>query len=141
MFLESPIIPFIFVLYVAHVIVHQIKCYPCKGNFSKEFEEANLIFIPFLIAFTGSQNFDVIRFATYRASCKLRFIQKRCNCKYSHLWPQWSSLTLTLQRSVLVKRPHINHMYDWIIFQASHLGSCAKIVSLGWKLVELSRKA
>ncbi|XP_052825882.1 dystrobrevin beta isoform X1 [Octopus bimaculoides] len=28
-----------------------------------------------------SQNYDVIRFATYRTACKLRFIQKRTNCK------------------------------------------------------------
>ena len=27
----------------------------------------------------GAQNFDVIRFATYRTACKLRFIQKRTN--------------------------------------------------------------
>ena len=29
----------------------------------------------------GAQNFDVIRFATYRTACKLRFIQKKTNCK------------------------------------------------------------
>ena len=28
-----------------------------------------------------AQNFDVIRFATYRTACKLRFIQKKLNCK------------------------------------------------------------
>ena len=30
----------------------------------------------------GAQNFDVIRFATYRTACKLRFVQKKTNCKY-----------------------------------------------------------
>lgn len=29
--------------------------------------------------FLGEQNFDTIRFATYRAACKLRFIQKKVN--------------------------------------------------------------
>lgn len=28
------------------------------------------------------QNFDMIRFASYRTACKLRFVQKRANCKY-----------------------------------------------------------
>jgi len=32
--------------------------------------------------FLGTQNFDVIRFATYRTACKLRFVQKRTNCKF-----------------------------------------------------------
>lgn len=27
------------------------------------------------------QNFDVIRFATYRTACKLRYVQKKCNCE------------------------------------------------------------
>lgn len=27
-------------------------------------------------------NFDLIRFASYRTACKLRFIQKKTNCKY-----------------------------------------------------------
>jgi hypothetical protein len=31
--------------------------------------------------FQGAQNFDVIRFATYRTASKLRFIQKKLNCK------------------------------------------------------------
>lgn len=30
---------------------------------------------------SGAQNFDVIRFATYRTACKLRFIQKKTNCE------------------------------------------------------------
>lgn len=28
------------------------------------------------------QNFDTIRFASYRTACKLRFIQKKVHCKY-----------------------------------------------------------
>lgn len=28
------------------------------------------------------QNFDLIRFASYRTACKLRYVQKKCNCKY-----------------------------------------------------------
>ena len=31
---------------------------------------------------SGAQNYDVIRFATYRAACKLRFIQKKTNREY-----------------------------------------------------------
>lgn len=27
------------------------------------------------------QNFDLIRFASYRTACKLRFVQKKCNCE------------------------------------------------------------
>lgn len=27
------------------------------------------------------QNFDLIRFASYRTACKLRYVQKKCNCK------------------------------------------------------------
>ena len=27
------------------------------------------------------QNFDSIRFATYRTACKLRFVQKKVNCE------------------------------------------------------------
>lgn len=30
----------------------------------------------------GAQNFDIIRFSTYRTACKLRFIQKKLNCKF-----------------------------------------------------------
>lgn len=29
------------------------------------------------------QNYDLIRFASYRTACKLRYVQKKCNCKYS----------------------------------------------------------
>ncbi|XP_071808063.1 dystrobrevin beta-like isoform X1 [Asterias amurensis] len=39
-----------------------------------------------LITEMRSQNFDVIRFATYRASCKLRFIQRRCNLHLVDIW-------------------------------------------------------
>lgn len=27
------------------------------------------------------QNYDLIRFASYRTACKLRYVQKKCNCK------------------------------------------------------------
>lgn len=27
------------------------------------------------------QNFDLIRFASYRTACKLRYVQKKCNCE------------------------------------------------------------
>ncbi|CAG2053405.1 unnamed protein product [Timema podura] len=27
-----------------------------------------------------AQNFDMIRFASYRTACKLRFVQKKVNC-------------------------------------------------------------
>lgn len=30
------------------------------------------------------QNFDTIRFASYRTACKLRFIQKKVHRKYTH---------------------------------------------------------
>ena len=33
-----------------------------------------------------AQNFDVIRFATYRTACKLRFIQKRTNLHLVDIW-------------------------------------------------------
>ncbi|XP_076462231.1 dystrobrevin beta-like isoform X2 [Babylonia areolata] len=33
-----------------------------------------------------AQNFDVIRFATYRTACKLRFIQKRTNLHQVDIW-------------------------------------------------------
>jgi len=36
-----------------------------------------------VFAFAGTQNFDVIRFATYRTACKLRFVQKRTNRKFA----------------------------------------------------------
>ena len=35
-----------------------------------------------IIFYLGAQNFDVIRFATYRTASKLRFIQKKLNRKY-----------------------------------------------------------
>lgn len=31
-----------------------------------------------------SQNYDAIRFASYRTACKLRFVQKKANCKKLH---------------------------------------------------------
>lgn len=31
----------------------------------------------------SAHNFDLIRFASYRTSMKLRFIQKKVNCKYN----------------------------------------------------------
>lgn len=30
----------------------------------------------------GAQDLDRIRLSTYRTACKLRFVQKKCNCKY-----------------------------------------------------------
>jgi hypothetical protein len=35
--------------------------------------------------FIGAQNFDIIRFSTYRTACKLRFIQKKLNCKFNSI--------------------------------------------------------
>nr|CAH7714685.1 unnamed protein product [Callosobruchus chinensis] len=35
-----------------------------------------------LIHEMSSNNFDLIRFASYRTAMKLRFIQKKVNCKY-----------------------------------------------------------
>jgi hypothetical protein len=45
--------------------------------------ENNAIFciLNFKLNNKGAQNFDVIRFATYRTASKLRFIQKKLNCK------------------------------------------------------------
>lgn len=34
-----------------------------------------------LIQEMRDQNFDLIRFASYRTACKLRFVQKKCNCE------------------------------------------------------------
>ncbi|XP_070556370.1 dystrobrevin beta-like isoform X5 [Ptychodera flava] len=39
-----------------------------------------------LITEMRNQNFDVIRFGTYRTSCKLRFIQKKCNLHLVDIW-------------------------------------------------------
>ncbi|XP_077869904.1 dystrobrevin beta isoform X2 [Saccoglossus kowalevskii] len=39
-----------------------------------------------LITEMRNQNFDVIRFATYRTSCKLRFVQKKCNLHLVDIW-------------------------------------------------------
>jgi hypothetical protein len=33
------------------------------------------------------QDFDSIRFATYRTACKLRFVQTKTNSKIEHLGP------------------------------------------------------
>jgi len=48
--------------------------------------------------FIGTQNFDVIRFATYRTACKLRFVQKRTNRKFVAFF---SCLFIWLQRNLL----------------------------------------
>lgn len=34
---------------------------------------------------TGAQDLDSIRLSTYRTACKLRFVQKKCNCAYEFL--------------------------------------------------------
>ncbi|CAH1773953.1 unnamed protein product, partial [Owenia fusiformis] len=39
-----------------------------------------------LVTDMRAQNFDVIRFATYRTACKLRFIQKRTNLYLVDIW-------------------------------------------------------
>lgn len=39
-----------------------------------------------LMAEMKNQNFDVIRFASYRTACKLRFVQKRCQLHLVDLW-------------------------------------------------------
>ena len=39
-----------------------------------------------LISEMRSQNFDVIRFATYRTACKLKFIQRKTNLHLVDLW-------------------------------------------------------
>lgn len=38
----------------------------------------SLVFFFFV---TGEQNLDAICLSTYRTACKLRFVQKRCNCE------------------------------------------------------------
>lgn len=35
----------------------------------------------FLLSITAEQDFNAICLSSYRTACKLRFIQKRCNCK------------------------------------------------------------
>lgn len=39
---------------------------------------------------SGAQDLDSIRLSTYRTACKLRFVQKKCNCEYDamhfYLW-------------------------------------------------------
>uniref|UniRef100_A0A8C5ST54 EF-hand domain-containing protein n=1 Tax=Laticauda laticaudata TaxID=8630 RepID=A0A8C5ST54_LATLA len=35
-----------------------------------------------LFAEMRAQDLDRIRLSTYRTACKLRFVQKKCNCKY-----------------------------------------------------------
>lgn len=42
--------------------------------------------VKLLMAEMKNQNFDVIRFASYRTACKLRFIQKRCQLHLVDLW-------------------------------------------------------
>lgn len=39
------------------------------------------------------QNFDMIRFASYRTACKLRFVQKKTYCEYLF----WSIFHLSIE--------------------------------------------
>ena len=50
----------------------------CPSYFSQSKGSKNVLFV------AGAQNFDVIKFATYRTACKLRFIQKKTNCEYEY---------------------------------------------------------
>uniref|UniRef100_G3TV95 Dystrobrevin alpha n=1 Tax=Loxodonta africana TaxID=9785 RepID=G3TV95_LOXAF len=36
-----------------------------------------------LFAEMRAQDLDRIRLSTYRTACKLRFVQKKCNCEYA----------------------------------------------------------
>lgn len=46
----------------------------------------NLIYYYYLFNLTEERKFNVIRFPTYRAACKLRFLQKRTNIEYVDIW-------------------------------------------------------
>lgn len=45
------------------------RCYLIISNFS-----------------SGAQDLDSIRLSTYRTACKLRFVQKKCNCEYDAVY-------------------------------------------------------
>lgn len=55
-----------------------------------------------LIAEMKNQNFDVIRFASYRTACKLRFIQKRT---YLHLVDIWNMIEAFRENGLNVLEP------------------------------------
>lgn len=49
---------------------------PISGTIKMEIENRVVILQDLRI-----QSFDTIRFASYRTACKLRYVQKACNCK------------------------------------------------------------
>ncbi|XP_076319963.1 dystrobrevin beta-like isoform X1 [Tachypleus tridentatus] len=58
-----------------------------KRNFSDDvIAGSRCVDFPSLLADMKSQNFDVIRFATYRTASKLRFIQKKTNLSLLDIW-------------------------------------------------------
>ena len=54
----------------------------------------------------GEQNFDAICLSTYRTACKLRYIQKRCNCK---------STLVTFSMATLVREWHDNLNFSLVL--------------------------
>ena len=67
----------------------------------------------------GAQNFDIIRFSTYRTACKLRFIQKKLNCKcISLLDERRGSMPIWIRRRRLGERSDmcIFHWYERCLF-------------------------
>lgn len=39
-----------------------------------------------IISSSGAQDLDSIRLSTYRTACKLRFVQKKCNCESNPIY-------------------------------------------------------
>jgi hypothetical protein len=59
------------------------------GGISRAYSHASLAIkneLQLLIGDMREQSFDTIRFATYRTACKLRFVQKKVNCRRQLLY-------------------------------------------------------
>jgi hypothetical protein len=59
------------------------------------------------------QNFDMIRFASYRTACKLRFVQKKANRKLKHTTFEMLLNMYLLQEAVLFLAfsPPLSHFH------------------------------
>lgn len=84
---------------------------------------------------TGALDLDSIRLSTYRTACKLRFIQKRCNCKFEVVYCKRFYCNITLisvfYTNILIATLFSIHssfsLWKWCISRYCHLffASCS----------------
>ena len=114
-----------------------MNCNNCRWNFvsDRENRSSNEMNENVRRLFLGAQNFDIIRFSTYRTACKLRFIQKKLNCTSCECFLPWKFAFLS---SSSPSRPIKCHRISSRMFSNSHMRTSFFDLSIHSSLEDLS---